>query len=165
MRDMLQFYINGEWVDPVSPNPFDVINPATEAVCGRISLGTAADVDKAVAAAKAAFPAFSQTSREERLDLLQAILDGFMARYNEVAEAIMEEMGAPWSVASREQAGSGPQHIKAAIRALKSVEFARRCVWFDHTMELAGQSGRGQSCTSFGGRLHHGPKTQRDCTV
>ncbi|MEM7432287.1 MAG: aldehyde dehydrogenase family protein [Pseudomonadota bacterium] len=122
MRDMLQFYINGEWVDPVTPNPLDVINPATEQVCGRISIGSEADVDKAVAAAKAAFPAYSQTSREDRLDLLQAILDGFMARYNEVAEAIMEEMGAPWSVASREQAGSGPQHIKAAIRALKSVE-------------------------------------------
>ena len=126
MREMLQFYIDGQWVDPETPNTLDVINPATEEVCGRISLGSAADVDKAVAAAKRAFPSYSQTTREERLDLLNRILDEFKKRYDEVAEAIMDEMGAPWSVASGPQAGSGPQHIKATIRALQAYEFEER---------------------------------------
>ena len=66
MREMLKFYIDGEWVDPETPRPFDVINPATEEVCGRISLGSQADVDKAVAAANRAAPGYAETSREER---------------------------------------------------------------------------------------------------
>ena len=123
MREMLQFYIDGKWVDPITPNPLDVINPATEEVCGRISLGSAADVDVAVAAARRAFETYSQTSREERLDLLQAILDEYVRRFDDVAEAIMDEMGAPWQVATKAQAASGTQHIKAAIRALKGLEF------------------------------------------
>jgi aldehyde dehydrogenase (NAD+) len=126
MREMLQFYIDGKWVDPVTPNALDVINPATEGVCGRISIGSAADVDLAVAAARRAFESFSQTSREQRIDLLQAILDEFSRRHDEVAEAIMEEMGAPWGLAKNAQAASGPQHIKAALRALKTFEFEER---------------------------------------
>ena len=126
MREMLQFYIDGKWVDPVKPNPFDVINPATEEVCGRISLGSAADVDLAVAAARRAFETYSQTTREERIALLEAILAEFNKRHDEVAEAIMEEMGAPWGLARNAQAASGPQHIKAALRALKTFEFEER---------------------------------------
>jgi aldehyde dehydrogenase (NAD+) len=126
MRDMLKFYINGEWVDPVEPRPFDVINPATEEACGRISLGSAADVDKAVAAAVAAFPDFARTTRQERIDLLRSILDVFARRHDEVAEAIMEEMGAPWKLAKEAQAASGPQHIGAAIKALETFEFEER---------------------------------------
>ena len=123
MREMLKFYIDGKWVDPATPNSLDVINPATEEVCGRISLGSAADVDLAVAAAKRAFESYSQTTREERIELLEAILAEFDNRHEEVAEAIMEEMGAPWGLAKDSQAASGPQHFKAAIRALKSYEF------------------------------------------
>ena len=123
MREMLQFYIDGKWVDPVTPKTLDVINPASEDVCGRISLGSAADVDLAVAAAKRAFVSYSQTTREQRLELLQTILDEFSKRYDDVAEAIMDEMGAPWGLAKDAQAASGPQHIKAAIRALKNYEF------------------------------------------
>ena len=108
MREMLQFYIDGKWVDPVTPNPLDVINPATEEVCGRISLGSADDVDLAVAAAKRAFATYSQTTREERIALLEAILAEFSKRHDEVAEAIMEEMGAPWGLAKNAQAASGP---------------------------------------------------------
>jgi aldehyde dehydrogenase (NAD+) len=126
MREMLQFYIDGQWVDPVSPDPLDVINPATEEVCGRISLGSAADVDLAVAAARRAFATYSQTTREERIALLEAILAEFAKRHDEVAEAIMEEMGAPWGLAKNAQAASGPQHIKAALRALKTFEFEER---------------------------------------
>lgn len=126
MLEKLQFYIDGQWVDPVEPKTMDVVNPATEAVYGRISIGSAADVDKAVAAAKRAFETFSQTTREERIDLLQAILGEFEKRHDDVAEAIMMEMGAPWGLAKNAQAASGPQHFKAALKALKTYEFEER---------------------------------------
>ena len=123
MREMLQFYIDGEWVDPVAPKTLDVINPATEEVCGRISLGSAEDVDRAVAAARRAFPSFSQTTREERIALLERVLEEFAKRHDDVATAIMEEMGAPWKLAKYAQAASGPQHIQAAIDALRDFDF------------------------------------------
>ena len=126
MREMLQFYIDGQWVDPLRPRSLEVVNPATEAVCGRISLGSAEDVDRAVAAASRAFETYSLTTREERVELLEAILAEFAKRHDEVAEAIMDEMGAPWGLAKNAQAASGPQHIKAALRALKSFEFEER---------------------------------------
>lgn len=123
MRDRLKFYIDGAWVDPVEPRTLEVVNPATQAVMGHISLGSKADVDRAVAAAVRAFPAFAATSREERMDLLSAILDEFAKRHDEIATAIMEEMGAPWPLARDEQAASGPQHIKAALKALRDYPF------------------------------------------
>ncbi|MDH3620814.1 MAG: aldehyde dehydrogenase family protein [Gammaproteobacteria bacterium] len=126
MLEKLQFYIDGQWVDPVEPRSMDVVNPATEEVYGRISIGSAADVDIAVAAASRAFASFSQTTREERIDLLQAILDEFAKRHDDVAEAIMDEMGAPWNLAKNAQAASGPQHLKAALKALKTYEFEER---------------------------------------
>jgi aldehyde dehydrogenase (NAD+) len=126
MLEKLQFYINGQWVDPVEARTMDVVNPATEEVYGRISIGSAADVDAAVAAAKRAFETFSETSVEERIDLLQKIYDVFVRRADEVAEAIMDEMGAPWGLAKHAQAASGTQHIGAAIEALKSYEFKEK---------------------------------------
>jgi len=123
MRDMLQFYIDGQWVDPVHANPFDVINPASEEVCGHISLGGVEDVNKAVAAATRAAPSFAQSSRQERMELLQSILDVYARRHDEVATAIMEEMGAPWSLAKYAQAASGPQHIATALEVLKDFKF------------------------------------------
>ena len=126
MRDMQQFYIDGRWVDPIAPNPYSVINPATEKACGTISLGSAADVDEAVAAAKKAEAEFAATTRVQRITLLQAILDAYAKRADDIARAIMEEMGAPWNLARTAQTGSGPQHIKAALRALKNLEFEER---------------------------------------
>ena len=123
MREMLQFYIDGGWVDPVTPETLDVINPTSEDVCGRISIGSAADVNLAVAAARRAFDSYSQTSREERIALLQSILDEFTKRHDEIAEAIMDEMGAPWDLAKDSQAASGSYHIKVALRTLESYEF------------------------------------------
>ena len=123
MLEKLQFYIDGQWVDPVRPRTLDVVNPATEAVYGKISIGTDADVDIAVAAAKRAFETFSVTSVDERLALLRRILDVFLSRADEVAEAIMDEMGAPWGLAKHAQAASGTQHIAASIEALKSYKF------------------------------------------
>ncbi|HNP63120.1 MAG TPA: aldehyde dehydrogenase family protein [Woeseiaceae bacterium] len=126
MLEKLQFYIDGQWVDPVEPKTLDVINPATEAVYGRISIGSAADVDKAVVAASRAFESFSKTSRKERIALLETILKVFNRRSDEVAEAIMDEMGAPWGLAKHAQAASGTQHIGAAIEALKTFEFEEK---------------------------------------
>ncbi|MEJ2275374.1 MAG: aldehyde dehydrogenase family protein [Woeseiaceae bacterium] len=126
MLEKLQFYIDGQWVDPVEPRTLDVINPATEAVYGRISLGSAADVDKAAAAARRAFASFAQTTPAERIDVLQSILAEFKKRQDDVAEAIMNEMGAPWGLARGAQAMSGVQHIKAAIKALEGFSFEER---------------------------------------
>ncbi len=99
MREHLKFFIDGQWVDPVELKTLDVINPANEEVCGRIALGSAADVDKAVKAARRAFDSWSRTSREERIDVLQRILAEYQKRFGDLATAVTEEMGAPASLA------------------------------------------------------------------
>lgn len=123
MRETRQFYINGEWVDPVSPNSFDVINPATEEVCGQISMGSEADVDKAVAAAKAAFQTFSRTSTQERIELLESCIAVYKKYYLDIANAIREEMGAPHTLATTAQAYTGQGHLEEALRVLRTFEF------------------------------------------
>jgi aldehyde dehydrogenase (NAD+) len=123
MQDCLKFYINGQWVDPVTPKTLDVINPATEEAFARISLGSAADVDKAVAAAKAAFPKFSQTTREERIALLQKIMEVYQRRYNEFAETISREMGAPIWLSQVAQAATGLAHLGTTVEILKNFKF------------------------------------------
>jgi aldehyde dehydrogenase (NAD+) len=123
MREMLRFYIEGQWVDPVVPHPFEVINPATEEVCGRISMGGAEDVERAVAAANRATESYAATTPRERISLLESVLEVFARRHDDVAAAIMEEMGAPWKLAKHAQAASGPQHISAAIEVLKTYRF------------------------------------------
>ena len=123
MRDYLKFYIDGVWVDPVSPKQIDVINPATEAVAGHISIGSAADVDKAVAAAKRAFASFSQTSRADRIELLQNIVAEYQKRYADMAAAITEEMGAPGWLAMQAQAAIGVGHLMTGIEVLKNYSF------------------------------------------
>ena len=95
MREYLKFYIDGQWVEPATLKTLDVINPATEAAAGRIAVGSAADVDKAVKAARKAFATWSQTSREERLDVLQRIIAEYQKRFGDLATAVTEEMGAP----------------------------------------------------------------------
>ncbi len=123
MRDYLKFYINGEWVDPVTPRTLDVINPATEEAYARISIGSKADVDKAVAAARAAFPAFSATTKEYRADLLEKIAAVYQKRLGDLAGAISEEMGAPGWLAQAAQAPSGLGHIMQAAKYLRTFEF------------------------------------------
>ncbi|WP_077034545.1 aldehyde dehydrogenase family protein [Pelomonas sp. KK5] len=123
MRDYLKFYINGQWVEPLSPRTLDVINPATEGVAGRISLGSAADVDRAVKAARAAFASYSQTSLDERVALLEKIIEQYKARYADVAAAITEEMGAPAKLASDSQAAIGIGHLSTALSVLKEYSF------------------------------------------
>ncbi len=125
MTDHFKFYIDGAWVDSVALNPFDVINPANEEVCARISLGSVADVDRAVVAARAAFESFSQTTREERIVLLSRVLDVYKRREQEVADAMTLEMGAPKEFAMVWQAGSGTAHLESTIEVLKTYEFER----------------------------------------
>jgi aldehyde dehydrogenase (NAD+) len=126
MREYLKFYIDGQWVDPVTPKIAEVINPATEAVSGKISLGSVADVDKAVAAAKKAFASWSQTTREQRLDVLQAIQAEYAKRQNEIGDAIMEEMGAPTGLANGFHIGLGSGHLATAIEVLKTFKFSEQ---------------------------------------
>jgi aldehyde dehydrogenase (NAD+) len=126
MRDYLKFYINGEWVDPVTPRTLDVINPATEEAYARISLGSKADVDRAVAAAKAAFPAFAATTKEYRADLLDKIVAVYQKRLGDMAGAITEEMGAPGWLAQAAHAPSGMGHIMTAAKYLRTFEFEER---------------------------------------
>jgi aldehyde dehydrogenase (NAD+) len=121
-----KFYIDGQWVDPAQPKDFKVINPATEEPAGVISMGSAADVDRAVAAARRAFDSFSQTTREERRGLLETILKVYKKRYADVANAIRDEMGAPAKLANGGQAGIGVGHLKAMIDVLETFEFETR---------------------------------------
>ncbi|MDO8901046.1 MAG: aldehyde dehydrogenase family protein [Phenylobacterium sp.] len=123
MREYLKFYIDGQWVEPVSLKTLDVINPATEEVVGKIALGGEADVDKAVKAARKAFATWSQTSREERLDVMQRVLAEYQKRFGDLANAVTEEMGAPASLAQRAQVPSGMGHLATAIGILKDFKF------------------------------------------
>jgi aldehyde dehydrogenase (NAD+) len=123
MRNYTQFYIDGQWVDPIAPRTAQVVNPANEEVSGTISLGSAADVDKAVAAARRAFATFGETSAKERLDLLEAILAEYLKRETELGEAVSEEMGAPMSLACGFHTLLGKGHLSTAIEVLKDFKF------------------------------------------
>ena len=123
MREYLKFYIDGAWVDPVQLRKLDVENPATEEVCGTIAVGSAGDVDNAVAAARKAFPSWSQTTREERLAVLERIVVEYQKRAADLALAVTEEMGAPKALSERAQVGAGLGHISTAIDVLKSFKF------------------------------------------
>lgn len=122
-NDYLSFYINGKWVRPENRGTLSVINPATEQSFSEISLGTAADVDAAAEAARAAFPSWSQTSREERLAILDKILAGIKARAEDLAQAISQEMGAPIGFARTAQVGTGIAHFATARHILSTYAF------------------------------------------
>jgi len=124
MKTYEQFYINGEWVDPVEgKNMFDVLNPSNEEVIGQIAMGTSADVDNAVKAASKAFDSFSQTTVEERLAILGKIVEVYQSRYDEIAETISSEMGAPLSLSKAAQAATGLGHFAQAIEVLQNFEW------------------------------------------
>jgi aldehyde dehydrogenase (NAD+) len=125
MIEKRDFYINGAWVPPLVANDCPVIDPSTEDVCAVISLGSAADADAAVAAAKAAFPAWAATPPAERLALVERFLSIYESRLDDMARAISLEMGAPIDMARASQATSGNWHIRNFITAYKSMEFIR----------------------------------------
>ena len=127
MVKVQQFYINGAWVSPAQENtPFAVINPATEQSVADLAMGGSADVDAAVAAAKAAFPAYSQSPVEARVALLENLLAVYRRRFNEMAELMTLEMGAPVDYSREVQAAAGEGHIEQAIKVLKAFEFEER---------------------------------------
>ncbi len=140
MRDYLNFYIHGAWVDPVESRTLDVENPVTERACGRIALGGSADVDHAVQAARRAFPAWSTSSAADRLELLAALAGDYRKRSADLAEAVSEEMGAPPALAA------GPQ-----VRRIRSGTVA-----INHALDIAApfggykQSGNGREWGEFG---------------
>jgi aldehyde dehydrogenase (NAD+) len=123
MQERLQFYIDGKWVNPVTPKTIDVINPATEEAFARISLGSKADVDKAVAAARKAFETWSRTTREERLALINKIMAVYQTKYEEIAKTISEEMGAPMWLSKAAQAATGMGHLAEVAKILKDYQF------------------------------------------
>lgn len=123
MDNAKKFYINGEWVDPIGTETMDVINPATEEPICAIALGNSADVDRAVAAAKVAFETFSQTTREERIALLEKIIECYKARMGDIAAAVSQEMGAPVGLANAAQAPAGLGHLMYTLNALKEFSF------------------------------------------
>ena len=126
MNSYLQHYINGAWVDSQGGHRHAVVSPSTEEPCSEITIGTQADVDAAVAAARAAFRTFSKTSVDERVALLGRIVEEYKKRVPDFGRSMAEEMGAPVSFASTAQALSGLAHINIAARALAEFKFAER---------------------------------------
>ena len=126
MYEYTKFYIDGQWVDPAAADTRAVENPATEETIGHISFGTAADVDRAVAAARRAFESWQFSSRAERLELLRAIQAGIEARREDLARAVSDEMGAPMSLASGPHVGLLAGHCATAIQILENFEFERQ---------------------------------------
>ena len=124
MEKYLQHYINGQWVDSIGGTVHEVISPSTEEACTQITLGTKADVDAAVAAAKAAYVTYSQTTREERLALLGRIVEEYQKRMPDIAQSMAAEMGAPVSLGAAAQAPAGLGGFMGTIEALKNFQFS-----------------------------------------
>ena len=124
MREITRFYIGGEWVEPAELSLLEVVNPATEEAAGHVAIGSAADVDKAVAAARAAFPSWSQTSVEQRVMVLDAVIAEYQRRMPDLAAAVTEEMGAPDMLAAKVQVPIGLAHLMTAAASLPTYSFA-----------------------------------------
>jgi aldehyde dehydrogenase (NAD+) len=123
MNNARKFYIDGAWVEPIGQTTLDVIDPATEQAFATIAMGSAADAERAIAAARAAFTSFSETPRAARLDLLKRILAILIRRNDEMGDIISQEMGAASAIARSQQAGIGVSHFEETIRAMQSFEF------------------------------------------
>ena len=119
----LEFYIDGQWVKPVHADTIDVVNPATEQIIETISAGSAEDIDRAVSAARRAFDSFSRSSKEDRIELLTSVREIYKKRFDDIAEAIRLEMGAPLHLANGGQTSVGLGHLKTAIRVLEEFEY------------------------------------------
>ena len=126
MKEHLKFYIDGRWVEPLGKKTIDVVNPATEEVIGRVSLGAKEDVDRAVAAARKAFPKWSQTTKEQRIALIEKIQACYQERLGDLAATVSSEMGAPKWLANAAQAPVGMAHIVQALQVLKGFEFEEK---------------------------------------
>jgi aldehyde dehydrogenase (NAD+) len=125
MENLQKFYINGEWVTPQSKNTMPVMNPATEEQIGIVAMGNVDDVNLAVSAANTAFETFSQTSKEERLNLLLKIQEVTKNRFEDLVHAMSLEMGAPMTMARDAQADAAIGHLDGFIEALKKTRRLR----------------------------------------
>jgi aldehyde dehydrogenase (NAD+) len=125
MREGLRFYIDGGWVDPIERRAIDVINPATEKAIGRVSLGSSADVDRAVAAARTAFATYAHTSKAERIALLEKVVVCYQERLDDLAKTISLEMGAPMSLSTSAHAPMGLLQLNTTLEVLQGYEFQR----------------------------------------
>ncbi len=125
MLEKRNFYINGSWVAPKKSSDIEVINPATEKACAVISLGSKDDVNDAVLSAKEAFKTWGYSTREDRIALLETFYNLYKKRWNDITDAIIQEMGAPRDFASKLQTGTGASHTKSFIRYLKEFEFEK----------------------------------------
>ena len=118
MQHERQHYVNGAWVDPIEPKLLDVIDPSTEEAFAQIAVGGPKDVDRAVAAARGAFPSFARFTRKQRLDLLKAMLAEYTKRRQDVADTLSQEMGAPKKLSYERQAAAGIGHLTRMIEVL-----------------------------------------------
>ena len=125
MKDKLQFYINGSWVDSESNEKIEVINPANEEIIGHVTAGTKGDIDRAVKAAFQAFSSFQYTSKEERIELLNNIISEYENRYDDFVQVITEEMGAPLWLSEKAQASTGIKNIHETLDALIDYQFEK----------------------------------------
>lgn len=125
MIEKRNFYINGQWAAPSAANDFEVINPSTEDPCAVISLGSEADTNAAVAAAKAALPGWMATPAADRIALVEKLIGIYQTRTEDLAQAMSQEMGAPIDMARSQQVGAGSWHLDGFVRAAKAFEFER----------------------------------------
>jgi len=126
MTNALKFYIDGAWVDPSGTARLPVVDPCTEEAFAEVAMGTPADIDRAVAAAKRAFTSFSQTTPAERLALIRRILEVFLERHDEMGDTISRELGAPRAMAHAWQAGIGRRHLDELIRTCETFAWQRK---------------------------------------
>ena len=126
MKDKLQFYINGAWVESDSSEKIEVINPANEELVGHVSAGTKSDIDKAVKAANQAFTTYQHTSKDDRIELLNSVIAEYENRYDDFVQTITEEMGAPIWLSEKAQASTGIKNLHETLDALQEYQFEKK---------------------------------------
>tara|TARA_E500000081_G_C6137918_1_gene358067 strand:- start:877 stop:2295 length:1419 start_codon:yes stop_codon:yes gene_type:complete len=126
MKDKLQFYINGAWVESDSSEKIEVINPANEELVGHVSAGTKNDIDKAVKAANQAFTTYQHTSKDDRIELLNSVIAEYENRYDDFVQTITEEMGAPIWLSEKAQASTGIKNLHETLDALQEYQFEKK---------------------------------------
>ena len=125
MKDKLDFYINGSWVESESTEKIEVINPANEELIGHITAGTKGDINSAVKAAFEAFKTYQYTTKEERIEILNNIISEYENRYDDFVQIISEEMGAPIWLSEKAQASTGIKNLQETLDALKEYQFEK----------------------------------------
>ena len=126
MKDKLNFYIDGQWVEPKSSETIEVINPANENIIGHVAAGTKEDIDMAVKAASRAFESFQYSSKEDRIEMLNNVISEYENRYQDFVDTITEEMGAPLWLSSKAQASTGIKNLNETLDAIKEYQFEKK---------------------------------------